>query len=168
MVTLLRRSLIAWLFGAALAWAVPVVTALVAAAPGLATLSHSIKAAALPLQPVYFGLTNFLPALMLSFGVGFAMFRILGGRRRSLLVASAAPWLLNALYFYIELCVGTSVSCTGAFELAGLAVVPLGLLLAALASKPPSLNMSIDTDPQQQEAASPRVLVVRSFLRYVS
>ena len=29
-----------------------------------------------------------------------------------------------------------------------------------------SLNMSIDTDPQQQEAAAPRVLVVRSFLRY--
>jgi hypothetical protein len=27
-------------------------------------------------------------------------------------------------------------------------------------------NMSIDTDPQQQEAASPQVLVVRSFLRY--
>lgn len=26
-------------------------------------------------------------------------------------------------------------------------------------------NLSIDTDPQQQEAASPRVLVVRSFLR---
>jgi hypothetical protein len=30
------------------------------------------------------------------------------------------------------------------------------------------LNMSIDTDPQQQEAASPRVLVVRSFLRYAA
>jgi hypothetical protein len=30
---------------------------------------------------------------------------------------------------------------------------------------PESLNMSIDTDPQQQEAASPRVLVVRSSLR---
>jgi hypothetical protein len=29
-------------------------------------------------------------------------------------------------------------------------------------------NMSIDTDPQQQEAASPRVLVVRSFLRYLA
>jgi hypothetical protein len=28
-----------------------------------------------------------------------------------------------------------------------------------------SLNMSIDTDPQQQEAASPQMLVVRSFLR---
>jgi len=28
------------------------------------------------------------------------------------------------------------------------------------------LNMSIDTDPQQQAAASPRMLVVRSFLRY--
>jgi hypothetical protein len=29
-------------------------------------------------------------------------------------------------------------------------------------------NMSIDTDPQQQEAASPLVLVVRSFLRYMA
>ena len=28
-----------------------------------------------------------------------------------------------------------------------------------------SSNMSIDTDPQHQEAASPQVLVVRSFLR---
>jgi hypothetical protein len=27
------------------------------------------------------------------------------------------------------------------------------------------LNMSIDADPQQKEAASPLVLVVRSFLR---
>jgi len=27
-------------------------------------------------------------------------------------------------------------------------------------------NISIDADPQQQEAASPQVLVVRSFLRY--
>jgi hypothetical protein len=31
-----------------------------------------------------------------------------------------------------------------------------------------SLNMSIDTDPQQQEAASPQVLVVRSFSRWVA
>lgn len=31
-----------------------------------------------------------------------------------------------------------------------------------------SLNLPIDTDPQQQEAASPQVLVVRSFLRYAS
>jgi len=29
----------------------------------------------------------------------------------------------------------------------------------------PRFNMSIDTDPQQQEAASPLMLVVRSFLR---
>jgi len=29
----------------------------------------------------------------------------------------------------------------------------------------PRSNLSIDADPQQQEAASPRVLVVRSFLR---
>jgi hypothetical protein len=28
--------------------------------------------------------------------------------------------------------------------------------------------MSIDADPQQQEAASPQVLVVRSFLRYAA
>jgi hypothetical protein len=31
-----------------------------------------------------------------------------------------------------------------------------------------SLNWSIDTDPQQQEAAPPQMLVIRSFLRYVS
>ena len=29
-------------------------------------------------------------------------------------------------------------------------------------------NLSIDADPQQQEAASPLVLVVRSFLRYLA
>ena len=29
-------------------------------------------------------------------------------------------------------------------------------------------NMSIDTDPQQQAAASPLMLVVRSFLRYAA
>jgi len=29
-------------------------------------------------------------------------------------------------------------------------------------------NISIDADPQQQEAAPPRMLVVRSFLRYAS
>jgi hypothetical protein len=28
------------------------------------------------------------------------------------------------------------------------------------------LNMSIDSDPQQEEAAPPLMLVVRSFLRY--
>jgi len=31
-----------------------------------------------------------------------------------------------------------------------------------------SLNWSIDADPQQQEAASPLMLVVRSFLRYMA
>jgi hypothetical protein len=34
----------------------------------------------------------------------------------------------------------------------------------AIAVELPS-NLSIDTDPQQQEAAAPHVLVVRSFLR---
>jgi hypothetical protein len=34
-----------------------------------------------------------------------------------------------------------------------------------LMSEAMRLNMSIDTDPQQQNAASPQVLVVRSFLR---
>jgi hypothetical protein len=29
-------------------------------------------------------------------------------------------------------------------------------------------NLSIDADPQQQEAASPLVLVVRSLLRYTA
>jgi hypothetical protein len=31
-----------------------------------------------------------------------------------------------------------------------------------------SLNLSIDADPQQQEAASPLMLVVRSSLRYTA
>ena len=31
-----------------------------------------------------------------------------------------------------------------------------------------SFNMPIDTDPQQQEAASPRTLVVRSSSRYAA
>ncbi len=36
----------------------------------------------------------------------------------------------------------------------------------ALARTP--FNMSIDADQQQQEAASPQVLMVRSFLRWTS
>jgi hypothetical protein len=159
---LLHRTLIAFVVGAFLAWAVPVAIALLAAAPGLATLTGSIKAAGLPLQPVYFALTNFLPALLVSFGAGRAMFRVLGGKRVELFVACSAPWLLWALYLYLEICVGTSVSCMGPFELAGLAVVPLGLLLAALVSKPPSLNRSTDTAPQRRAAASPQSVVFRS------
>jgi hypothetical protein len=168
MVSLLRSGLVAFLVGAALAWAVPVLDALVAAAPGLEALTRAIKAAGLPLQPVYFGLTTFLPALLLSFAVGLAMFRVLGGPRLHLLLASATPWLLNAAYFYVDSCVAASISCTGGFELAGLIVVPLGLVLAAWGAKPPSLNLPIDTDPQQQAAASPQGVVVRSSSRYVS
>lgn len=40
---------------------------------------------------------------------------------------------------------------------------PLGMTMSFRLEPP--FNMSIDTDPQQQEAASPRVLVARSFLR---
>jgi hypothetical protein len=40
-------------------------------------------------------------------------------------------------------------------------------MLARIGPIPPH-NMSIDADPQQQEAASPQVLVVRSFLRYAA
>ena len=161
----MRRCLIAFLVGAVLAWAVPVLLALVAAAPGLAALIGLIKATGLPLPSVYFALTNFVPALLLSFGVGLVMYRALGEKRGDLFLASASPWVLNGLHFYAQLCLGTPVSCTGAYDLAGLAVVPLGLLLAAFISKPPSLNMSIDADPKQQEAAPPQVLVVRSSSR---
>jgi hypothetical protein len=38
-------------------------------------------------------------------------------------------------------------------------------MLAKVLEMSPPHNMSIDTDPQQQEAAPPLMLVVRSFLR---
>jgi hypothetical protein len=41
---------------------------------------------------------------------------------------------------------------------------PEGEMVVLVAERTRS-NLSIDTDPQQQKAASPRVLVVRSFLR---
>ena len=59
---LARRSLVAFLVGVLLAHAVPVLLALVAAAPGPGTLIRAIKASELPLAPVYFALTTFIPA----------------------------------------------------------------------------------------------------------
>lgn len=147
--TVMRCSLIAFLVGALLARAIPIVLALVAAAPGLRTLIRSIKAANLPLAPVFFSLTTLLPALSFTFCVGLGLFRALGGRSVALLVASSAPWVLSAVYGYVELCVGTPVSCLGVYELSSFMVVPVGLLLAAWISKPPSLNKSVNTDLQQ-------------------
>ena len=43
-----------------------------------------------------------------------------------------------------------------------------GVRMLLSASDTQRLNMSIGADPQQQEAASPQMLVVRSFLRYPS
>ena len=39
------------------------------------------------------------------------------------------------------------------------------IIVQASCSSEMTANKSLDTDPQQQEAASPRMLVVRSFLR---
>lgn len=158
MVTLMRRSLIAFLVGALLVLAVPIALALVAAAPGLRTLIQSIRAVDLPLPPVFFLLSTLLPALSLSFCVGLGLFRVVGGRRGQLLVASSAPWILSALYLYADVCAGTSGFCLSVYELSGALIVPLGLLLAAWISKPPSINRSVVTDLQQQEAAPPHVL----------
>jgi hypothetical protein len=135
-VRVMRRGLIAFLIGALLARAVPVVLALVAAAPGLRTLVRAIEGAGLPLAPVYFSLTTLVPALSFSFCVGLVLFRALGGGRLALLAASSAPWVLSAVYVYVDLCVGTPVSCLGAYELAGFMAVPVGLLLAALIPRP--------------------------------
>ena len=134
---LTRRALAAFMVGVLLAWAVPVVIALVAAAPGLRALILAIKAAGLPRPETYFVLTNFLPALLSSFVIGCLMFRLLRGNRRVLWVAAAAPWVLHAAYFYVDLCLGTEVSCLGPYGVAGLIVVPLGLLLAAAVSGSP-------------------------------
>ena len=136
---LARDGLLAVLAGVLLAWAVPVVIALVAAAPGLRTLILAIRASGLPRQEVWFTLTNFLPALLSSFAIGWATFRLLRGDRRVLWVAAAAPWVLNAIDFYVDLCPGTDASCLDPYSLAGLIVVPLGLLLAAAVCGPGGL-----------------------------
>ena len=164
----LRNILIALVAGACLAWAVPAAIAVIAAAPGLATLIRLIKEVGLPVPTAYFALTAFLPAFLIAFGVGYALFRLVAGKRGELFLASTAPWIAMAVYLYSNICSGTAVPCVSLFELAALAVVPIGLLLAALVAKPPSLNMSIDSDPQQHEAAPPQVLVVRSSSRYPS
>ena len=134
---LARGGVFAFLVGVLLAWAVPIVLALVAAAPGLRTLIVAIEASGLPRQDVYHALTTFVPALLFSLAIGCVMFRFLRGGTRVLLAAAAAPWVLNAIYFYVDLCVGAEVSCLGPYDIAGLIVVPLGLLLAAWICGPP-------------------------------
>ena len=132
-----RSGIAAFMAGVLLVWAVPVVIALVAAAPGLRSLILAIKAAGLPRPETYFVVTSFMPALLFSFAIGWAMFRRLRGNRRVLWVAAAAHWVLNAAHFYVDLCLGTDVSCLGPYDMAALIEVPLGLLLAAAAAGPP-------------------------------
>jgi hypothetical protein len=62
-------------------------------------------------------------------------------------------------------------SCTGGSHASGLAAsgaMPPVPFLDRWGTTTATHNISIDTDPQQQEAASPQMLVVRSFLRYTA
>lgn len=150
------RGLVAFLVGVVLVWAVPLAIALVGAAPGLRTLILAIKASGLPRPETYYLLTGFLPALVFSFAIGWAMFRLLRGPRLLLWGAAAAPWVLNAIYFYIDLCVAADVSCLGAYEVAGLIVVPMGLLLAAVISKPSRGGGSVGEELPPRQSVVPR------------
>jgi hypothetical protein len=152
-----RPSVIAFMVGVLLVWAVPITIALVAAAPGLRSLILAIKATGLPRPETFFVLANFLPALLSSFAIGFVMFRLLRGNRRVLWVAAAAPWVLHAIDLYVDLCLGTDVSCLGPYGVAGLIAVPLGLLLAAAVCGTPDPRHPGGGELQRKEAAAPQV-----------
>lgn len=148
------RALAAFLVGILLVRAVLLVIALVAAAPGLRSLIMGIKASGLPPPETFYVLTNFLPALLSSFVAGWAMFRFLRGSRWVLWIAAAAPWVLHALDLHVDLCLGTDVACFGQYGIAGLAVVPLGLLLAAMISRPPRAGGRWDSELREQHGAA--------------
>ena len=135
-----------------------VVLAVVAALPGLASLIRAIKAAGFPLQ-VFTVLTNYTPMFLTAFFVGWIAYRVLGGFKVRLFVALASPWLLVGAYGCLEFADESLLDCWNysdpvAFVL-GVCLVPFGLLVAALAQRPPSLNMSVDTDAKDRPPAAP-------------
>lgn len=146
------------LIGYVLARLVFVVLAVVSALPGLASLIRGIKAAGLSLH-VFTVLTHYTPMFLTAFLVGWISYRVLGGFKVRTFVALASPWLLMGGYGCLEVAEESLLDCWNysdpvAFML-GVCLVPLGLLAAALVQRPPSLNMSVDTDAKGRSPAPP-------------
>jgi hypothetical protein len=146
-----------------------VVLAVVVAIPGLASLIRGIKAVGLPLQ-LFTVLTNYTPMFLTAFVVGWIAYRFLGGFKVRLFIALASPWLLVNGYGCMEIADDSLLDCWNysdpvAFVL-GVSLVPLGLLVAALAYRPPSIDRSADADARAGRPAAPVASFWRrSFLR---
>lgn len=144
------------LIGYVLVRLVFVVLAVVAALPGLASLIRGIKAAGLSLQ-VFTVLTHYAPVFLTAFFVGWISYRVLGGFKVHTFVALASPWLLMGGYGCLELAEESLLDCWNYSDsvsfMLGVCLVPLGLLAAALVQRPPSPNMSVDTDAKERSPA---------------
>lgn len=154
----LRAYSIAVAVGVGLVWAVPAAVALAAALPGLGAVLRAMKTAGVPFG-LYSILVNYFPMLVASFAVGAALRRYVSGCGVGQLLACSAPWIIYAIAMLIYIYSGTDISWLG--EIPGVAVVPLGLLLAAFVRPPPSLNMPVNTDAQWPPAAARARLVRR-------
>lgn len=137
----LRSYLIAVAAGVGLVFALPVLLAAIAALPGLSGVLRAMKAAHVPLQ-FYSVLVSYLPMVLFSFLVGVSLRRYVCGAGVGHLLVCGGIWVMYAAVFLIYLYSGTDVSWLG--EIAGVAVVPLGLLLAAFVRPASSLHMSVD------------------------
>lgn len=155
--------------GYVLAHLVYVVLALVAAVPGLSALLRGIKAAGLSPQLVFPLLTNYLPTVLTAFAVGYITYRALGGFRARLFIALAAPWLLMGGYGCLVVAEEGLLDCwhysDGTAFVLGFTLVPLGLLLAGFAHRPPNLNKAVDTDAQGRPTPSASFFSRRPPLR---
>jgi hypothetical protein len=146
--------------GCLVAWYVPRLVALVLTVPGLRALIDGIRATGLPAQYVFPLLTNYFPIFLLAFVVGLPLFKLVRGNGLWLWVLAVLPWVAYAIYWYVQLCLDTEVSCYGVspfHEVLGLFSVPLGFALAALVARPtrpPGSNKPVETDAQVR----PRVL----------
>lgn len=92
-----------------------------------------MKAAGVPLN-LYAVLVSYLPMVLLSFLVGVWLRRFVSGAGIGHLLVCGATWIIHAIalliYFYSDTQVGWFD------EILGVAVVPLGLLLAACVPSP--------------------------------
>jgi hypothetical protein len=138
---IIGRYAMALLAGAFLVAVIPWLIAGIAALPNLRALFDLIRGTGLPVRYVYPLVTQYLPNFLFAFATGFAMFKFLGGHRGKLLITVVLPWIAMTIHAYVDTCVGTEISCFGAYpfhEFAGVFDVPLGLALAAFMASPPA------------------------------
>ncbi len=148
MISLAVRYTLAFVGGICLVFALRWLAAGIWALPGLSSLIKGVAGWGIPLEPTFHLFLTYLPRLLLAFLVGTVVFKIVRGHRGGLLLATCLPWLLTAINFHIEFCVGTDVPCYTYFLFhvaAGFLDVPIGLALAAFISQPPNSSLSFSS-----------------------